>query len=111
MYVSRADIPSNSRFEEPPRLKAYHIVPFRKEFLLEFTKWKKGALEQIEFNEYLRILEHGHRIRAVHVESDVVSVDTEDDLEFVRKKMLSDPFLQKYMSTGLGDYRDWSNAK
>ena len=111
LYLSRSDIPSNSRTKCPSSLKAYHILPFRKEFLLEYTQWEKGTLEQIEFNEYLRILEHGHRIRAVHVESDVVSVDTEDDLEFVRKKMLSDPFLQKYMSTRLGDYRDSSNAK
>ena len=48
------------------------------------------------FNEYLRILEHGHRIRAVHVESDVISVDTVDDLEYARKSMRSDPWLQKY---------------
>ena len=48
------------------------------------------------FNEYLRILEHGHRIRAVHVESGVISVDTVDDLEYARKSMRSDPWLQKY---------------
>ena len=97
LYLSRSDIPSNSRTKSPSTLKAYHILPFRKEFLLEFTQWEKGTLEQIEFNEYLRILEHGHRIRAVHVESDVISVDTADDLEYVRKRMRSDPWLQKYI--------------
>ena len=57
---------------------------------------EKGTLEQIEFNEYLRILEHGHRIRAVHVESDAISVDTKEDLDYVRKKMASDSYFHKY---------------
>lgn len=77
-------------------MKAYHIVPFRKDFLLQYADWEKGKLERIEFNEYLRILEKGYKIRAVRVESDAVSVDTETDLEFVREAMLSDPFFKEY---------------
>ena len=63
LYASRSDIPSDSRTQDPSKLKAYHIVPFRKPFLLQFAKWEKGTLEKIEFNEYLRILEHGERFR------------------------------------------------
>jgi len=96
MYFSRADIPSNARVENAPMLKAYHIVPFRKEFLLQYAQWDKGALEQIEFNEYLRILERGYRIRAVHVESDAISVDTASDLEYVREKMPDDRWFLQY---------------
>ncbi len=96
MYFSRADIPSNARVENPPMLKAYHIVPFRKNFLLQYAQWEKGTIEKIEFNEYLRILERGHRIRAVHVESDAVSVDTADDLEYVRQKMITDQWFPQY---------------
>jgi 3-deoxy-manno-octulosonate cytidylyltransferase (CMP-KDO synthetase) len=96
MYLSRSDIPSDSRLSEPPMLKAYHIVPYRKDFLLKFSKWNKGILEKIEFNEYLRILENGERMRAVFVESDAVSVDTPDDLEYVRKEMPSDYWFQLY---------------
>ena len=90
MYLSRSDIPSDARLTEPPMLKAYHVVPFRKNFLLKFAKWDKGSLEKIEFNEYLRILEYGERMRAVLVESDAVSVDTLDDLQYVREAMLND---------------------
>ncbi len=97
MYFSRADIPSDARVEKPPMLKAYHIVPFRKAFLLEYARWEKSELEQIEYNEYLRILEYGHKIRAVHVESDAVSVDTVEDLKYVREKMKIDPFVKFYM--------------
>ena len=79
------DIPSDARVNSPQMLKAYHIVPFRKDFLLKYAKQEKTELEQIEFNEYLRILEKGYKIQAVRVESDAVSVDTQQDLEFVRK--------------------------
>ncbi len=96
MYFSRADIPSSARFENPPMLKAYHIVPFRKEFLLQYAQWDKGVLEQIEFHELLRILERGYRIRAVHVESDAISVDTASDLEYVREKMPIDRWFTQY---------------
>jgi len=97
MYLSRTDIPSNARTDSPQMLKAYHIVPFRKDFLLQYAKWGKTELEQIEFNEYLRILEKSYKIQAVHVESDAVSVDTEQDLELVRSMMKMDKTAQLYL--------------
>ena len=96
MYFSRADIPSDSRSPNAPMLKAYHIVPFKKDFLLHYASWDKGALEKIEFNEYLRILEKGYRINAIKVESDALSVDTPDDLIYVRGKMEKDPYFNIY---------------
>ncbi|MBT3261222.1 3-deoxy-manno-octulosonate cytidylyltransferase [bacterium] len=90
MYLSRADIPSCARTPNPPMLKAYHIVPFRKSFLLQYAAWPKTKLEKIEYNEYLRILEKGYKIKAVKVESEAVSVDTKEDLIFVRKEMEKD---------------------
>jgi 3-deoxy-manno-octulosonate cytidylyltransferase (CMP-KDO synthetase) len=96
MYLSRADIPSNARTKDPSMYKAYHILPFRKAFLLKYASWPEGKLEQIEFHEHLRILEKGYRIRAVEVESSAVSVDTPDDLQFVREKMLEDQYYNEY---------------
>jgi len=96
MYLSRSDIPSGSRQNNPPMLKAYHIVPFRKKFLLEYAQMDRGSLEKIEFNEYVRILENGERIRAVYVESDAVSVDTTEDLQSVRELMPHDLWFQQY---------------
>jgi len=98
MYFSRADIPSDARVSEPPMFKAYHIVPFRKDFLLQYAGWDKGRLEQIEFNEYLRILEKGYKIRAIIVESDAMSVDTSDDLERVREMMKIDEWFPRYLN-------------
>ena len=96
LYLSRNDIPSVSRKKDFPKLKAYHIVPFRKEFLIKYSKWEKSYLEKIEFNEYLRILERGYKIKAKEVESDAISVDTSSDLEYVRGAMIKDPWYLKY---------------
>lgn len=96
MYLSRSDIPSDSRTKDAPLLKAYHVLAFRKEFLLEYAKWDKGYLEEIEYHEHLRILERGHRIKAVKVDSQGISVDTNDDLKYVRKAMETDPLFLQY---------------
>ena len=96
MYLSRADIPSCARTPDPSMFKAYHILPFRKAFLHKYASWPEGKLEQIEYHEHLRILEKGFRIRAVEVSSSAVSVDTQEDLRFVREKMLDDPYFNEY---------------
>ena len=96
MYLSRSDIPSDTRTKNPPMLKAYHILPFRKEFLLKYASWGKGYLEQIEYHEHLRILEKGYNIRAVRVDSSAISVDTKEDLITVRKLMETDKLRLSY---------------
>jgi len=96
LYMSRADLPSDARTENPNLLKAYHIIPYRKKFLLQYASWTPGYLETTEYNEFLRGLEKGYKIRAVRVESDAISVDTEEDLAYVRQEMLSDSYFRKY---------------
>tara|TARA_B100001750_G_scaffold194200_1_gene165512 strand:- start:2207 stop:2944 length:738 start_codon:yes stop_codon:yes gene_type:complete len=96
MYFSRNDLPSDARTEVDNMLKAYHIIPFKKEFLLEYSSWGQTKLETIEFNEYLRILEKGYKIKAVEVSSSAISVDTQDDLDLVRKQMDRDIIYTAY---------------
>lgn len=96
MYISRSDIPSNARVELSYMLKAYHVVSFKKDFLIKYSSLDQTPLEKIEMNEYLRILENGYKIQGVLVDSDSVSVDTEEDLEYVRNKMIDDIFYVKY---------------
>jgi len=98
MYFSRNDIPSDNRCDDVCSMfKAYHIVSFRKEFLIKYSLLEQTPLEKIEMNEYLRILENGYKIRGVFVNSDAISVDTKDDLDYVRKKMLIDELFEGYM--------------
>ena len=97
LYCSRADLPSDVRGKVSTMWKMCFIVPFRKDFLLEYTSWRQAPMEKIEFNEYLRILEHGYRIRAVPVDNAHISVDTARDLTEVKKLMKSDKIKEKYI--------------
>lgn len=96
LYCSRNDIPSNARSEVKNLLKMCFIVPFKRAFLFKYAAMKQTPLEQVEFNEYLRILENGYKIRAVHVKDARISVDTFDDLAEVRKLMRKDKLRFKY---------------
>ena len=96
MYLSRNDIPSESRSPIEYSLKAYHVVSFRKDFLIKYAKLKQTPLEKIEYNEYLRVLENGYIIQGVIVESNTVSVDTDEDLKYVRKLMSADELFEVY---------------
>jgi len=96
MYISRTDLPSSARVEVKSMFKAYHVVSFRKDFLIKYASLEQTPLEKIEYNEYLRILENGYKIQGVMVDSDSVSVDTEDDLQYVMKKMENDEIYHQY---------------
>jgi 3-deoxy-manno-octulosonate cytidylyltransferase (CMP-KDO synthetase) len=96
MYCSRNDLPSDVRTTVDVMLKMCFIVPFRKEFLIQFASWPSTPLETIEYNEYLRVLEHGVKIRAVKIDGAKISVDTPDDLEEVRQLMKTDDLKAKY---------------
>lgn len=100
MYISRNDIPSGAKNPVSSRLKAYHILTFRKDFLLQYAAMERSPLEQIEDHEHLRIIENGHRIVARKVDSTAISVDTPADLEFVRQSMGSDPYFAQYRDAG-----------
>lgn len=97
LYCSRTDLPSDARSAIPFLWKMCFIVPFRKSFLLEYSAWDPTPLERLEFNEYLRVLEHGRRMRAVQVEGGKISVDTPEDLEKVRVLMRADPLKERYL--------------
>ncbi len=97
LYCSRTDLPSDARTTVDEMLKMCFIVPFRKEFLLQYSSWAPTPLESIEYNEYLRVLEHGVKIRAVRIEDAKISVDTAEDLEEVRQLMRDDALRRHYM--------------
>jgi len=64
--------------------------------LIQFASWPSTPLENIEYNEYLRVLEYGVKLRGVIIEDAKISVDTPDDLEEVRRLMKSDDLKAKY---------------
>jgi len=96
MYCSRTDLPSDARTPVEQVLKMTFIVPFRTEFLLQYSAWGPTPLETIEYNEYLRVLEYGVKMRAVQVDDAKISVDTLEDLKIVRDLMKEDNLLELY---------------
>ena len=96
MYISRNDIPSDARNKVDAMLKAYHILSFRKDFLLKYAQMDKSPLEIAEDHEHLRIIENGYRLVARKVESGSISVDTPEGLEYVRKMMADDKCFLEY---------------
>ena len=91
MYVTRSDIPSKGTM-----LKAYHIMSFTRRTLQRFTAMRPTAMEQREGHELLRLIENGLTVTASVVNSDSISVDVPEDLDYVRTQMLKDPVWSKY---------------
>jgi len=76
---------------DPSLLKLFRkhtgLYVYRRDVLLEFTRWPQSELERRESLEQLRALEHGVKIRAVEASSPSIGVDTYTDLERVREMM------------------------
>ncbi len=92
LYFSRSPIPfardartNSERIKNNEIYKHIGLYVYQKESLLEFTKLKPTDLERIEQLEQLRMLENGFKIKIVVTDHESISVDTEEDLDKVRK--------------------------
>jgi len=84
LYFSRSPIPyhrSKNASLFPKSHKHLGLYAYRKNFLMEFTNWPKGALESIEDLEQLRALEHGVKIKTAKTAYESMAVDTPQDLQ------------------------------
>lgn len=98
LYCSRTDIPvTNNKGEVKEMTKLCFIVPFRKSIIQQYMTWEETPLEKIEDNHFLRLLEHGVRMKAVMIEGGKISVDTQADLDEVRELMKEDKLRLTYM--------------
>lgn len=61
------------------------IYAYRKDILLQFTKWKQTPLELAEKLEQLRYLENGIQIKMVLTDHASIGIDTPEDLELARQ--------------------------
>jgi len=90
LYFSRAQIPYVRNFLEIRNLgsvcyKHIGLYGYKRGFLLNFALMKQGPLEKVEDLEQLRALENGYKIKVVITQRDSIGVDTQEDLEKVRK--------------------------
>ena len=87
LYFSREPIPTRSKVAGVPMGKQVCVIPFRRDFLLEYTQLSPTPLEIAESVDMMRVLEHGHKVRMVPTAHETSSVDTEADLRRVEEKM------------------------
>ncbi|MBN2140995.1 MAG: 3-deoxy-manno-octulosonate cytidylyltransferase [Desulfovibrionaceae bacterium] len=98
LYFSREPVPSRKKTASAvPMRKQVCVIPFRRDFLLEFNALPETPLERIESVDMLRILEHGGRVRMVQTPAGTFSVDTPQDLERVRRLMRGDALMARYL--------------
>lgn len=88
LYFSRYPIPYIR--DEPlslltGRFKHIGLYVYRREFLLKYAGMPQTPLEEAEKLEQLRALENGYRIKVPTTRHQSMGVDTEEDLERVRR--------------------------
>ncbi|EPR44081.1 3-deoxy-D-manno-octulosonate cytidylyltransferase [Desulfovibrio sp. X2] len=97
LYFSREPVPSRKKgVLDVPMKKQVCIIPFRRQALLDFNALQETPLERIESVDMMRLLEHGRRVRMVQTDARTKSVDTQADLELVRKLMADDGLRGSY---------------
>lgn len=99
LYFSREAVPSRAKWDGGvPMKKQVCVIPFTRDFLLEFNTMEETPLERIESVDMMRILEHGGRVRMAPCAEKTFSVDTPRDLEHVVGLMRDDRLRLEYGS-------------
>ena len=88
LFFSREPIPTR-KFGNAIMKKQVCIIPFTRDFLLEYIKLAPTPLEIIESIDMMRILEHGMKVKMVPTKHQTYPVDTKEDLVRVEKLMIS----------------------
>jgi 3-deoxy-manno-octulosonate cytidylyltransferase (CMP-KDO synthetase) len=97
LYFSREPIPSRRKgVQDVPMLKQVCIIPFRRDYLLEFNSLPETPLERIESVDMMRVIEHRGDVHMVMTDTETMSVDTPEELEKVLDLMQEDPLLAEY---------------
>ena len=87
LYFSREPIPTRSKLPNVPMGKQVCVIPFRRDYLIEYTQLTPTPLEIAESVDMMRILEHGMKVRMTPTKYNTQSVDTPSDLEKVARLM------------------------
>jgi len=82
LYFSRSIIP----YQRDERTNTGHflhvgVYAYKKDVLMNFTKWPQSSLEKIEKLEQLRYLENGIKIKMAETDYNNIAIDTPEDLE------------------------------
>jgi 3-deoxy-manno-octulosonate cytidylyltransferase (CMP-KDO synthetase) len=102
LYFSREPIPSRRKgVMNVPMFKQVCIIPFRRDYLLEFNSLPETPLERIESVDMMRVIEHGEHVYMVITDAETLSVDTPEELEKVVDLMKEDALINEYKATAV----------
>ena len=97
LYFSREPIPSRKKSTlKIPMKKQVCIIPFTRDFLLEYNEMEQTPLEEIESVDMMRIIENGGKIKMCETNYKTKAVDTEEDLALVCEIMKKDKLYKNY---------------
>jgi len=91
LFYSRAAIPFRRAQGQDQAYRQTGLSAFTKSFLHTFSKLTPTPLEVAESIDFLRILEHGHRITGVVYDQPTVGVDLLDDISIVEEILMNEP--------------------
>jgi 3-deoxy-manno-octulosonate cytidylyltransferase (CMP-KDO synthetase) len=98
LYFSREPIPSRKKgILDVPMKKQVCVIPFGRDFLIEYNNTEPTPLEVIESVDMMRILENGKNVRMIPTKYISKSVDTQEDLDSVLEIMKSDELKKNYL--------------
>ena len=98
IYFSREPIPSRKNFAGDVWMhKQICIIPFRRDYLLQFNSTPEMPLECVESVDMLRVIESGGQVRMVITEHQSIGVDTPDHLNHVEQLMVDDVLMKEYL--------------
>jgi 3-deoxy-manno-octulosonate cytidylyltransferase (CMP-KDO synthetase) len=97
IYFSREPIPSLKKgANQVTMLKQVCIIPFKRDYLLEFNGMQETELERIESVDMMRIIENCGKVKMVMTDEKSYSVDTEKDRKTVEMRMIGDQLMLEY---------------
>ena len=98
IYFSREPIPSRKKGTlDVPMYKQVCIIPFDRNFLLEYNNIEQTPLEIIESVDMMRIIENGMKVKMIFTETESYAVDTQEDLDNVIERMKTDVLISEYI--------------
>jgi len=95
MYYSRAPVPF-IRYKDTMMYRQTGLSAFTRKFLWIYTDLSPTPLEIADSIDFVRILEHGHQIRAVITQDQMHGVDRSEDIEVVENIIKTDPVQREY---------------
>ena len=96
MSYSRSPVP---HFRVDNKASCYRqtgISAFSREFLTKFVNLKPTPLEIAESVDFLRIVEHEYKVKAVVISLETFGVDREDDVQNIENIIKKDPVQKGY---------------